>query len=46
MKFIFIITKVKLWLDKVIQIQCLETFEVMIIMNYKTLKYSPGIAPE
>ena len=34
------------WFDKVINIQCLETFEVMIIINYKTLKYSPGIAPE
>ena len=36
----------KLWFDKVIKIQCLETFEVMIIINDKTLKYSPGIAPE
>ena len=44
--FIFIIAKLKLWFDKVIKIQCLETFEVMIIINYKTLKYSPGIAPE
>ena len=44
--FVVIIAKVKLWLDKVIKIQCLETFEVMIINNYKTLRYSPGIAPE
>ena len=36
----------KLWFDKVIKIQCWETFKVMIIINYKTLKYSPGIAPE
>ena len=35
----------KLWLDKGLKIQCLETFEVMIIVNYKTLKYSPSIAP-
>ena len=44
--FIFIIAKLKLSFDKVIKIQCLETFEIMIIINYKTLKYSPGIAPE
>ena len=44
--FIFIIAKLKLWFDKVIKIQCLETFKVMIIINYKTLNYSHGIAPE
>ena len=36
----------KLWFKKVIKIQCLETFKVLIIINYKTLKYSPGIAPK
>ena len=36
----------KLWFDKVIKIQCLKAFEVMIFINYKTLTYSPGIAPE
>ena len=28
------------------KIQCLETFEVMIIINHKRLNTAPGIAPE
>ena len=31
--FIVIIAKVELWLDNVIKMQCLEKFEVMIIIN-------------
>ena len=36
----------KLRLDKIVKIQRLEISEVIIIINYKVLKYSPDIAPE